>query len=170
MTPTTQTTEAGTAGTTPAAAQRTFIPVERGGGRVDSETGTLREVIVHRPGREIARVTPINANDLLFDDALNIRRAQAEHDAFTAILRAEGVIVHDFRDLLVETLAVPGARELVLTETVGPNAVGVSTSEVLTAYLQGLSDVELAEVLLAGITRTELRERLSASVDRKSVV
>ena len=57
MTPTTQTTEAGTAGTTPAAAQRTFIPVERGGGRVDSETGTLREVIVHRPGREIARVT-----------------------------------------------------------------------------------------------------------------
>ena len=79
MTPTTQTTEAGTAGTTPAAAQRTFIPVERGGGRVDSETGTLREVIVHRPGREIARVTPINANDLLFDDALNIRRAQAEH-------------------------------------------------------------------------------------------
>ena len=162
MTPTTQTTEAGTAGTTPAAAQRTFIPVERGGGRVDSETGTLREVIVHRPGREIARVTPINANDLLFDDALNIRRAQAEHDAFTAILRAEGVIVHDFRDLLVETLAVPGARELVLTETVGPNAVGVSTSEVLTAYLQGLSDVELAEVLLAGITRTELRERLSA--------
>ena len=163
MTPTTQTTEAGTAGTTPAAAQRTFIPVERGGGRVDSETGTLREVIVHRPGREIARVTPINANDLLFDDALNIRRAQAEHDAFTAILRAEGVIVHDFRDLLVETLAVPGARELVLTETVGPNAVGVSTSEVLTAYFQGLSDVELAEVLLAGITRTELRERLSAA-------
>jgi len=141
-------------------ADRTVIPRSAGGGRVDSETGRLREVIVHRPGREIARITPINANSLLFDDALNIARAQAEHDAFTAILRAEGVIVHDFRDLLTETLAVPEARRLVLEETVGPQAVGVSTSEVLIDFLGGLPDAELAEVLLAGITRNELRERL----------
>ena len=146
--------------TVPDPADRTVIPRSAGGGRVDSETGRLREVIVHRPGREIARITPINANSLLFDDALNIARAQAEHDAFTAILRAEGVIVHDFRDLLTETLAVPAARRLVLEETVGPQAVGVSTSEVLIDYLGGLPDAELAEVLLAGITRNELRERL----------
>ncbi|MDU0349446.1 arginine deiminase family protein [Actinomyces sp. MRS3W] len=142
------------------ATDRAVIPRSAGGGRVDSETGRLREVIVHRPGREIARITPINANSLLFDDALNIARAQAEHDAFTAILRAEGVIVHDFRDLLTETLAVPEARRLVLEETVGPQAVGVSTSEVLIDFLSGLPDAELAEVLLAGITRNELRERL----------
>ncbi|WP_136193846.1 arginine deiminase family protein [Actinomyces procaprae] len=146
--------------TAPDPADRTVIARSAGGGRVDSETGRLREVIVHRPGREIARITPINANSLLFDDALNIARAQAEHDAFTAILRAEGVIVHDFRDLLTETLAVPEARRLVLEETVGPQAVGVSTSEVLIDYLGGLPDAELAEVLLAGITRNELRERL----------
>nr|WP_240038254.1 arginine deiminase family protein [Actinomyces procaprae] len=146
--------------TAPDPADRTVIARSAGGGRVDSETGRLREVIVHRPGREIARITPINANALLFDDALNIARAQAEHDAFTAILRAEGVIVHDFRDLLTETLAVPAARRLVLEETVGPQAVGVSTSEVLIDYLGGLPDAELAEVLLAGITRNELRERL----------
>ncbi|WP_103063894.1 arginine deiminase family protein [Actinomyces qiguomingii] len=141
-------------------ADRMVIARSAGGGRVDSETGRLREVIVHRPGREIARITPINADSLLFDDALNIARAQAEHDAFTAILRAEGVIVHDFRDLLTETLAVPEARHLVLEETVGPQAVGVSTSEVLIDFLGGLPDAELAEVLLAGITRNELRERL----------
>ncbi|PHP53707.1 arginine deiminase [Actinomyces ruminis] len=146
--------------TAPDPADRTVIPRSAGGGRVDSETGRLREVIVHRPGQEIARITPINANSLLFDDALNIARAQAEHDAFTAILRAEGVIVHDFRDLLTETLAVPEARRLVLEETVGPQAVGVSTSEVLIDFLGGLPDAELAEVLLAGITRNELRERL----------
>ena len=140
---------------------RPFILRADGGGRVGSETGRLREVIVHRPGREISRLTPINANSLLFDDALNIARAQAEHDAFTAILRAEGVIVHDFRDLLTETLANPEARSLVLTETVGPDAVGVSTSEVLIDYFQSLPDAELAEVLLAGITRAELHERLT---------
>ena len=150
--------------TTPDAPQdRPFIPVSDGGGRVDSETGRLREVIVHRPGGEIARLTPINADSLLFDDALNVSRAQAEHDALTAILRAEGVIVHDFRDLLTETLAVPEARQLVLEETVGPETVGVSTSEVLIDFFGSLPDAELAEVLLAGITRTELRERLSAA-------
>lgn len=158
-----QTSEAVTrpAAATTAASERAFIPASQGGGQVCSETGRLREVIVHRPGAEIARLTPINADSLLFDDALSVRRAQAEHDAFTAILRAEGALVHDFRELLVECLDYPEARALVLEETVGPLAVGVSTSEVLTDYLSGLPSAELAEVLIAGITRTELRERLS---------
>ena len=147
-------------------ASRPFIPVADGGGRVDSETGALREVIVHRPGGEIARLTPINADSLLFDDALNIPRAQAEHDAFTAILRSEGVIVHDFRELFTEVLAVPEARRLVLDEAVGPDVVGVSASELLIDYFQSLPDAELAEVLLAGITRTDLRERLSSADGR----
>ena len=55
---------------TGATASRPFVPVAEGGGRIDSETGALREVIVHRPGGEIARLTPINADSLLFDDAL----------------------------------------------------------------------------------------------------
>ena len=147
-------------------ASRPFVPVAEGGGRIDSETGALREVIVHRPGGEIARLTPINADSLLFDDALNIPRAQAEHDAFTAILRSEGVIVHDFRELFTEVLAVPEARRLVLDEAVGPDVVGVSASELLIDYFQSLPDADLAEVLLGGITRTELRERLSSSDGR----
>jgi len=151
---------------TGATASRPFVPVAEGGGRIDSETGALREVIVHRPGGEIARLTPINADSLLFDDALNIPRAQAEHDAFTAILRSEGVIVHDFRELFTEVLAVPEARRLVLDEAVGPDVVGVSASELLIDYFQSLPDADLAEVLLSGITRTELRERLSSSEGR----
>ena len=146
-------------------ASRPFVPVAEGGGRIDSETGALREVIVHRPGGEIARLTPINADSLLFDDALNIPRAQAEHDAFTAILRSEGVIVHDFRELFTEVLAVPEARRLVLDEAVGPDVVGVSASELLIDYFQSLPEADLAEVLLGGITRTELRERLTEVAD-----
>ncbi|WP_231952754.1 MULTISPECIES: arginine deiminase family protein [Actinomyces] len=146
--------------------QRQTIPAARGGGRVDSEVGRLREVIVHRPGAEVARLTPINANSLLFDDALDIELAQAEHDALTTILREHGVIVHDFRDLLAESLAVPEARALVLEQAVGPEEVGLSTSEVLTAYLSGLPDAELADILLAGLTRAELHDRLDASDSR----
>ena len=47
--------------------------------RVDSETGRLRQVIVHRPGLELSRLTPDNVKGLLFDDILWAKRAREEH-------------------------------------------------------------------------------------------
>ena len=35
---------------------------------VQSEVGKLRRVMVHRPGLEHTRLTPSNAEELLFDD------------------------------------------------------------------------------------------------------
>ena len=49
---------------------------------VDSEVGQLRQVIVHRPGLELSRLTPSNVEELLFDDVLWAQRAREEHDAF----------------------------------------------------------------------------------------
>ena len=49
---------------------------------VNSEVGKLRQVMVHRPGLEHTRLTPSNAEELLFDDVLWVDRAKAEHDAF----------------------------------------------------------------------------------------
>ena len=46
--------------------------------RVDSEVGRLRQVILHRPGLELKRLTPDNAADLLFDELLWVSRAQQE--------------------------------------------------------------------------------------------
>lgn len=37
---------------------------------VDSEVGQLRQVIVHRPGLELPRLTPDNVEELLFDDVM----------------------------------------------------------------------------------------------------
>ena len=37
---------------------------------VHSEVGRLHKVMVHRPGLEHARLTPSNAEELLFDDVL----------------------------------------------------------------------------------------------------
>jgi len=56
---------------------------------VDSEVGRLRQVILHRPGLELMRLTPDNAAELLFDDMLWVAEAQAEHDAFAAALSAK---------------------------------------------------------------------------------
>lgn len=61
---------------------------------VDSEVGILRQVILHRPGLELTRLTPNNVHELLFDDVMWAQRAREEHDAFVQKLRDKGVKVH----------------------------------------------------------------------------
>ena len=67
---------------------------------VPSEVGKLRKVMVHRPGLEHARLTPSNAEELLFDDVLWVERAQAEHDKFCQAMRERGVEVFEVEELL----------------------------------------------------------------------
>ncbi len=58
-----------------------------------SEVGTLRTVLLHRPGPELSRLTPRNNDQLLFDGVPWVARAQEEHDAFAQALRDRGVEV-----------------------------------------------------------------------------
>ena len=59
---------------------------------VDSEVGQLSQVILHRPGLELTRLSPQNVDDLLFDDVMWAQRAREEHDAFAEKLRQKGLI------------------------------------------------------------------------------
>ncbi len=76
---------------------------------VDSEVGQLKQVVLHRPGLELSRLTPQNVDELLFDDVMWAQRAREEHDAFAQKLRDKGVEVHLFAELLGEVLDKPGA-------------------------------------------------------------
>jgi arginine deiminase len=78
-------------------------------GKVLSETGNLRKVLVHRPGPELDALTPENADELLFDDVVWPDLARHEHDALVAALDASGVEVLRLGDLLAEALAEPAA-------------------------------------------------------------
>ena len=75
---------------------------------VDSEVGQLKQVVLHRPGLELSRLTPQNVDDLLFDDVMWAQRAREEHDAFAQKLRDKGVHVHYFGELLAEVARHPG--------------------------------------------------------------
>ncbi len=77
---------------------------------VASEVGTLRRVMLHRPGNELKRLTPTNKDDLLFDDVLWVKRARQEHDAFADTLVERGVEVLYLNELLIETLSAGAAR------------------------------------------------------------
>ena len=67
-----------------------------------TEYGHLRKVLMHRPTEELKRITPGNKDAYLFRDVVYWKEFQREHDAFTDILRGEGVEVHLVGDLLDE--------------------------------------------------------------------
>ena len=77
---------------------------------VDSETGRLRTVIVHRPGAELRRVTPQHRCGMLFSALPWAERAQQEHDTFTQLLRDHGVAVLYLTELLQDALEYAPAR------------------------------------------------------------
>nr|WP_205266775.1 arginine deiminase [Mycolicibacterium sphagni] len=122
----------------------------------NSEVGTLRVVILHRPGAELQRLTPRNNDKLLFDGLPWVSRAQEEHDAFADLLRSRGVEVLLMADLLTEALNSGAARIQGISAAVDARRLGLPLAQELSAYLRGLEPAALAHVLTAGMTFTEL--------------
>lgn len=123
----------------------------------NSEVGTLRVVILHRPGAELQRLTPRNSDALLFDGLPWVAKAQQEHDTFAALLRSRGVEVLLLADLLSEALAYSGAARMHgISAAVDARRLGVPLAQELSAYLRTLEPAALAHVLVAGMTFNEL--------------
>jgi arginine deiminase len=126
---------------------------------VGSEVGRLRTVILHRPGRELKRLTPRNNDELLFDGVPWVERAQAEHDAFAERLRERDVEVLYLHELLAETLEVEAAREELLEAALRPQEIGPTLIPALREHLAALPGTELADTLMGGIAHEELPVR-----------
>jgi arginine deiminase len=111
---------------------------------------------LHRPGAELARLTPRNSADLLFDGIPWVERAQHEHDEFADALRGRGVEVLILRELLTEALAITAARDEVTARTLGDQRLGDELRGIVASHLSDLNAAELADVSIAGITNDEL--------------
>jgi arginine deiminase len=122
----------------------------------DSEVGTLRTVILHRPGAELKRLTPRNNGALLFDGLPWVARAQEEHDAFASLLRSRGVEVLLLAELLTEALESGAARMQGIAAAVDSRRLGPHLAQELSVYLRGIQPAELGHRLIAGMTFTEL--------------
>src|SRR6476646_9242051 len=113
----------------------------------NSEVGTLRTVIVHRPDLAHERLSPTNCHDLLFDDVIWVRRARQEHDAFVDLMREQGAEVLLFHDMLTGTLRDPEAREWVLSRRLRPEDVTAMFADELVAWMTAMPADELASRL-----------------------
>jgi arginine deiminase len=123
---------------------------------VASEVGRLRQVIVHRPGLELSRLTPRNMTSLLFDDVMWAARAKEEHDVFVQALRDKGVHVHYYARLLAETLETPAGREFVLDRVCTPENIGPGLVRPVRELADGLESDRLAEYLIGGVLKADL--------------
>ena len=116
---------------------------------VPSEIGALKRVIVHRPDEGIARISPRQAGELLFDDIVHLPKMQEEHDIFTSIL-AHFIGRHnvlEVKDLVLESLqADPKAREHFMGYIANFEELPVKFVE----ELNELDDERLAQVLITG--------------------
>jgi arginine deiminase len=124
---------------------------------VQSEVGQLRQVILHRPGLELSRLTPQNIGGLLFDDVMWARRAKEEHDVFAETLRERGVTVHYFGQLLAETLDLPAGREFILDRVCTPEFLGPALVAPFRRLAEDLDGARLAEYLVGGVLKADLR-------------
>jgi len=125
--------------------------------RVFSEIGTLEAVMLHRPGKELERLTVENMDLLLFDDIPWLKRAQQEHDRFAELLRKEGVEVYYIEDLLKDILHDEEIRKSLITDVVRLELFNPKTSNYLASYLMELPPEELVGVLIGGIYKREVQ-------------
>lgn len=122
-----------------------------------SEVGRLRQVIVHRPGLEMRRLTPKNTKELLFDEVPWAQRARKEHDAFVEIMRSDfDIDVLHVDRLLEEVVDEPGGREYILDRKIIPNEVGVKVVDEMRSWMDELDSRALVTHLIGGVTVGEL--------------
>ena len=124
---------------------------------VHSEVGKLRKVMVHRPGLEHTRLTPSNAEELLFDDVLWVARAKAEHDMFAEAMRARGVEVFEAETLLAEALANAEARVWVCGHILNEREVGITAARRAREWIVAADPALVAEFLIGGIIKADVQ-------------
>ena len=112
--------------------------------------------MLHRPGPELARLTPRNNDSLLFDGIPWLGRAQDEHDAFAAALTDHGVEVLYLFDLLVETLALEDARKQAIENASSSLRLGDGLRDHVARVMAGFDPHDLAVTLTSGLRNDEV--------------
>lgn len=126
---------------------------------VRSEIGTLKKVLLQRPGRELEHLSPSTMEQLLFDDIPYLHRAQQEHDEFADLLRACGAEVVYLDELTAEVLAAdPALQTQFIQEAVmqaGNYTLGYRYA--VLEYLSGITDpLVLVRKVMAGVPYGEV--------------
>jgi arginine deiminase len=142
---------------------------------VHSEVGTLRAVMVCRPGLAHQRLTPGNRAELLFDDVLWVSEARKDHAEMVQKMRDRGIEALELHELLADIFTDRVARDWVLDRRITPNEVGIGVERALRPWLNELPAEVLAEHLIGGIAlldvpRTQVASMLTEAYGRTDFI
>ena len=123
-----------------------------------SEIGTLKKVLVHKPGAELEALTPDTLGKLLFEDIPFLTVAQKEHDAFAKLLEDNGVEVAYIVDEAAKVMEDPRVRQEFIEEFLKLsriNSKGMKAA--LMVYFMGMEPAAMIKKVIAGIKRSEIK-------------
>ena len=132
---------------------------------VHSEVGKLRKVLVCAPGLAHERLTPSNADDLLFDDVLWVQNAKRDHFDFITKMRDRGVDVVELHNVLTETMDIPEARTWLLDRKIVANETGLGLIGATRQFLDECDSRELTRFLIGGLSTVDLPVELRPSYE-----
>ena len=119
---------------------------------VYSEIGTLKTVMVHRPGNELKQIHPSLLKEMLFEDTPYLPSTQEEHDVFTGILRDKGVEVLEMRDLFTDAMRDDWMRGSFTREYVAAsNLPSKGLERSVCSYYDSLGLEDFVETVYCGI-------------------
>ena len=122
-----------------------------------SEIGKLNKVLLHRPGRELEKLTPNNFERLLFDDIPFLKVAQIEHDRFAEVLRENGVEVIYYQTETAKALKDEKIKYNFVREFVELSEIySEGRKEAIIEYLLSKNAEDLVETCIAGIFAEEI--------------
>ena len=122
-----------------------------------SEIGTLRRVLVHRPGEELLNLMPEHLDRLLFDDIPYLRLARQEHDRFAQLLTEQGVEVVYLEDLVAESLTEESIRRQLVEEYLWDAGIrGEKRIARMMEYFLGFSTKNMVLKMMAGVRKSEI--------------
>ena len=121
---------------------------------VSSETGRLKAVILHRPGVETERMTPLNCAHALYTDILDKMNVDAEYALFSGVLERWAKVYY-VEDILEHLLERPDIRKHLVRESVfnyglRPVKLSAEVNLRLARELMEMDSRDLTKVLIEG--------------------
>lgn len=125
--------------------------------QVYSEIGSLKTVLLHRPGEEIENLVPDYLERLLFDDIPFLKVARQEHDNFAKVLRENDVDVVYIENLAADAVKDHNIRDEFLTEVIKECSIeDKDITKALKEFLCSMPEKTMIDKVIAGVRKKEL--------------
>lgn len=124
---------------------------------VTSEIGNLKAVLLHKPGKELERLTPEYLRELLFDDIPWLKKMKQEHDEFARVLKDRGTLVYYIEDLLAEVLSDKDVKEDFVKRLLKHSRIeNPNLNEMLYDYIISKGTGEIVEIAIGGLNKKDV--------------